>query len=62
MQPKDSHLENTWTRMPTMSNGPRKRAFDELSNQYVRNQVGLSTNWRDLPEMLYYRHWMRNEM
>ncbi|KAK2366199.1 histone acetyltransferase HAC12 [Trifolium repens] len=59
---KDSHLENTWKQMPTssssyVSNVPRKRAFDELSNQ-----VGLSANWRDHPEITYNRRWMRKKI
>ncbi|KAK2420251.1 histone acetyltransferase [Trifolium repens] len=59
---KDSHLENTRIQMPTssssyVSNVPRKRAFDELSNQ-----VGLSANWRDHPEITYNRRWMRKKI
>jgi hypothetical protein len=59
---KDSHLENTWIQMPTssssyVSNVPRKRAFDELSNQVV-----LSANWRDHPEITSNRRWMRKKM
>ncbi|PNX91367.1 hypothetical protein L195_g047497, partial [Trifolium pratense] len=62
MPPKGSHLENTWIQMPTssssyVSNVPRKRAFDELSNQVV-----LSANWRDHPDIAYNRRWMRNKI
>nr|XP_004514428.1 uncharacterized protein LOC101497834 isoform X2 [Cicer arietinum] len=64
---KGSRLENSWIKRPTNSssrvtNFPRKRVIDELSHQNVMNQVGLSTNWRKHPKIIYSRKWIRNEI
>ncbi|RHN50387.1 putative histone acetyltransferase chromatin regulator PHD family [Medicago truncatula] len=47
---------------PHVSYIQRKRAFDELSNQYLIKQRGFSTNWRDRLPVIYSRNWMRNEI
>ncbi|XP_027357155.1 uncharacterized protein LOC113866525 [Abrus precatorius] len=66
MHAKASNLGNTCRQMqgnslPFFCDLPQQSGFD-LSHQCIRNQVGVSTDWRKQPGVIHFRYLIRNKI